>query len=355
MSLNRTFRVFARDVAMGPRTMMALWLVVFPLLITFVVRLVFGDLIDPTPKLGVVDLGTSSVPASLEAEGSLEVVRIDSSQELLGLLETAELDAGLVLQPGFDQAVQNGEQPVLQLSVAGESLASNRIIVAVTAIDLIRGLAGNPAPVDVTVEYVGDAPSVPIEQRLVPMLVLVSVALAGIFLPAASIIQEKTTGTIRAILTTPLEVGEYFLAKGVVGFLMSFGVGVIALLANGGFSGYVGGLLVVIAVGALMSVQLGLILGAAIGDIQTMFTVWKGGGIFLFAPAVLFLFPSVPRWIAMLFPTYYFLGPLYDMTVDAATLGETAVEIGAGVLISVLLALAAGKVAQRMEARLAAA
>jgi len=355
MSLRRTFQVFARDVAMGPRTMMILWLVAFPLLITLVVRLVFGDLIDPTPKLGVVDQGSSSVPAAIEDAGGIEVTRVDSQEELFALLETADLDAGLVLQNGFDDAVRSGEQPLLQLFVAGGSLASNRIIVAVTTADLIRGLAGEPAPVDVNVEMVGDAPSVPIEQRLVPMLVLLSVALAGIFLPAASIIQEKTTGTLRAVLTTPLEVGEYFLAKGFIGFLMAFGVGVVTLLVNGGFTSYVGGLMAVIAVGALMSVQIGLILGAALGDIQTMFTVWKGGGAFLFAPAVLFLFPSVPRWIAMLFPTYYFLGPLYDMTVDAASLGDVGIELGAGAVISVLIAVAAGRIALRMEEKLAAA
>ena len=340
---------------MGPRTMLAIWLIVFPLIITFVVRLVLGDLIDPSPRLGVVDFGSSSISAAIEAGGGIELTILDGVAKLQEMVETNELDAGLVLDAGFDAAVQSGEMPELRFFVGGESLASNRIVLAVTAIDLIRELAGEPAPVEVATEVIGDGTSVPVLQRLVPMLVLISVALAGIFLPAASLIQDKTTHTIDAVLVTPLQVGDYFVAKGMVGFLLAFAVGVTTLLINGGFTAYVGGNLLVVGVGALMSVQIGLILGATIKNIQTMFTVWKGGGIILFAPAVLFLFPSVPKWIAKIFPTYYFLGPLHEMTVNAVSLSEVALDLVIGVAISIALAVLAGVVAKRMERRLAAA
>ena len=187
------------------------------------------------------------------------------------------------------------------------------------------------------------------------MLVLMAVALAGIFLPAASIIDEKIKHTVDAVLLTPAKVGDFFVAKGLVGFLLAFAIGIITLLINGGFTAYVGGNLLVIGVGALMSVQVGLILGAAVKDITTMFSVWKGGGIILFAPAVLFLFPSVPEWIAKVFPTYYFLGPLYDMTINGARLADVAGDLAIGVAISVGLAVIVGLLAKRMERRLAAA
>ena len=172
MSIRKTWQIFARDILMGPRTMLVLWLIVFPLIITFVVRLVFGDLIDPSPRLGVVDFGSSSIPTALEADGGIDLAMISGVAELQELVETNELDAGLVLDVGFDRAVRNGEMPELRFFVGGESLSSNRIILAVTTIDLIRGLAGEPAPVEVLTEVIGDGTSVPIQQRLVPMLVL---------------------------------------------------------------------------------------------------------------------------------------------------------------------------------------
>ena len=331
---------------------MALWLFVFPLIITFVVRLLFGGLIDPSPRLGIVDFGDSEITAAV-AEYDIEVSMFDSMEEMKAKVESNNLDAGLVLQQGFDNEVRSGSLPELQLYIGGQSKASTRVILAVTAVDLIRGVVGEPAPVEVVTEVIGDAPSVPIQDRLVPMLVLLAVALGGIVLPAAMVIQEKVHHTADAVLTTPLQVGDFFLAKGTLGFLLSFGTGALSLLVNGGFTEYVAGNLAVIAVGALMSVQLGLILGAGIKDLQTMFTVWKGGGIILVAPAVLFLFPGVPEWIAMLFPTYYFLGPLYDMTVNAASLSEVYVELLIGVGISGALLAAVIPLARRMEMRLA--
>lgn len=353
MSLRKSWIVFTREVLMGPRTMMVSWIVLFPLLITFVIRLVFGDLIDQQPRLGIVDLGSSSIPAVVAELEEIDLTILDSETELRTQVKDDDLDAGLVLQADFDQAVKSGANPELLFFVGGESRSSTRVILAITAIDLVRGVTGEPAPVEVVTEVVGDGPTVPIEDRLVPMLVLLAVAFAGIFLPASSIIQEKVDRTAVAVLSTPLQVGEYLLAKGVVGFLMSFGVGVLTLLINGGFTAYVAGNLSVIAVGALMSVPVGLLLGSAIGDIQTMFAVWKSGGIIIFAPAVLFLFPSVPRWIAMLFPTYYFLGPLYDMTVDAASLSDVYPELLIGVAISVAFIVLLAPVGRRMEQRLA--
>ncbi len=355
MSIRRVWLVFAREVTMGPRTMMALWILIFPLLITFIVRLVFGGLIDPAPRLGIVDYGSSSIATAVETRGDIDLALLDSEEELRRRVEANNLDAGLILPAGFDEAVRSGDQPELQFFVGGESLASNRIVLAVTAIDLVREIAGQPAPVSVQTTLVGEGTSVPMQDRIVPMLVLLSVALAGIFLPGASIIQERIHHTIDAVLTTPTAVADVFVAKGVVGFLISLAVGVLTLLINGGFTAYVAGNIAVISVGALMSVQLGLILGATVGDIQTMFTVWKGGGIFLFAPAILFLFPGVPDWIARCFPTYYFLGPLYEMTVEGAALDSVAVDLAIGVAISVALAVGVGALARRMEMKLAAA
>lgn len=295
MSISNTWKIFARDFWMGPRTIMAIWLIIFPLLITFVVRLVFGGFIDSAPQPGVVDYGESVIPVQIVEDGTIELTEVADEATLMDMMEAGDLDAGLILQADFNEAVRSGANPELQLYVGGSSLASNRIVLAVTTMDLIRGIAGEPAPVEVEVELAGDAPGGPIEERFVPLLVLLAVTLAGIFLPAAGLIQERTNHTIDAVLLTRATMGDFILAKGTVGFLMSFGVGVITLLINGGFTACVGGLLLVIAVGALMSVQLGIILGSVIPDMQTMFTVWKGGAIVLFAPAMLFLFPGVPE------------------------------------------------------------
>jgi ABC-2 type transport system permease protein len=331
---------------------MFIFIFAFPLIITLVIRLVFGGLFDQAPRLGVVDLGSSSIPAAVAEMDSVAMTRVSSVDELRRMVRAHDLDAGLILPEGFDESVRSGARPELQFFLSGESLASDRIILTVTAVDLVRQVAGAPSPVHVTTEMVGEGASVPIEERLVPLLVLFAVAMAGIFLPAASIIQEKETRTIDAVLTTPIAVSEWMLAKGVLGFLLAFAIGSFTLLLNGGFSAQLLGHLAVLVVASFMCAQLGLLLGAGVNTMNAMFSIWKSGGIIIFAPAILFLFPAVPEWIARIFPSFYFLGPLYEMTVEGALFADVAMDLGIGALISIALTALVVPVSRRMETRL---
>lgn len=355
MTTANVLSIFRKDAIAGPRGMFLFWLVAFPVIITFVLRLVFGDLLDPEPRLGIADLGDSAIPAAVEGLDGIRMTPVETPDELRSMVESHDLDAGIVLQPGFDQAVKSGEAPELQFFLSGKSLASNRIILAVTAVDLVRDVAGQPAPVNVVTRIVGDGPSVPIQDRLVPLLVLLAVAVAGVLLPAAAIIQEKERLTIAAVITTPATMGDFMAAKALEAFILACFTGVLTLLLNLGFGAQLAANIVIIVVAALMCVPIGLMIGAAVNDMGTMFTVWKSGGIVLFAPAILFLFPSVPRWIAMLFPTYYFLGPLYDVNIAAVPLRETLVELSVAVLIGAVFAVLSGLISRKMEYKLAMA
>jgi ABC-2 type transport system permease protein len=354
MNFRNSITIVRKDLVLGPRTIMFIWIIGFPLIITFLVRLVFGGLIDPSPRLGIVDHGSSVITELAGKLEGVEVTVVESGEELKKMVEENEYDAGLILQEDFDNAVKTGRNIELQFFVGGKSLASDRMVLAVTLADLLREITGEPFDVEVTMKPVGSGPSVPIGERLVPLLVLLTVAFAGIFLPAASIIQERENRTIDAVLASPVKAGDFVTAKGIVGFLLAFIAGGITLLLNGGFTGIVGGQLLILAVAAFMSVDFGLILGCAVGDMATMFSVWKGGGIILFAPALLFLFPSVPRWAARFFPTYYFLGPLYEVSVEGAAFNRVLLDLGIGFGISVGLAFIVKAFAGRMKAKQAA-
>lgn len=348
MNLRNSMLIAGKDLVLGPRSAMFVWIIGFPILITFLIRLVFGGLIAPSPRLGIADLGSSEITKqALELE-SMEVDILGTEEELKALVKDNKLDAGLVLQPGFDDALKRGGKPEIQFFMGGKSLASDRMVLAVTLIELVREVAGEPFDVNIETEVIGNGTSVPIEERLVPMLVLITVAFAAIFLPAASIIQERENRTVDAVLATPVKVGEFIAAKGMIGFLLAFITGCITLVLNGGFSKPVGVQLLILSVAAFMSVDFGLILGCAVRDMATMFSVWKGGGIFLFAPAILFLFPAAPRWIARFFPTYYFLGPLYEVSIEGASLSGVILDLSIGAGLSVLLILAVRLAARRM-------
>jgi ABC-2 type transport system permease protein len=86
-----------------------------------------------------------------------------------------------------------------------------------------------------------------------------------------------------------------------------------------------------------------------------MFGMVKGMGIFLFAPVLFYIFPDWPQWIAMLFPLYWIIEPIWEVAVMGEALSSVALELGVAVTITAGLAVLAAWLARRMQAQLAGA
>ena len=353
MSLVRAFKVLAKDFRMGPRSPIFLYAFVLPVALTFLINGVFGSLFEPTPRLGVVDQGHSQIAREVKKLDGIRVTLVDSSQRLKDMVRDNDLDAGLVLQPDFDRAVKAGSRPRLNFYIGGESLASNRIILAVTTIDLIRDLAETPETVKVEVKPTSTKEVVPIASRLLPVIIFYAVTIAGLFLPASSLVEEKENRTLSALLVTPVQIPDVILAKGALGFILSILIGIVTLAINGAFGVNPGALILGLALAALMMVELGLIVGSLAKDANVLFTIIKGSGIFLFAPAIFFIWPDLPQWIAKIFPTYYFIGPLYEIAINGAALADVAPTIAVGFGICAALVPVVWAMSGKLKANLA--
>jgi ABC-2 type transport system permease protein len=351
VTMPRWLEILRKDLHLGPRSPILLWALVIPLLMTLLVRGVFGGLFDDDPRVGVVDLGGSALVGALADAAGIDVQPVEDAEALRAEVTAGGLDAGLMLPAGFDAAVRAGEQPPLLLWVSGRSLQSDRALVTVTVLDLVRGLSGAVAPVEVDVVELGEA-GLPLQLRLLPLLVLYAVAIPGGMIPAASLVQEKEQGTLPAVMASPASMADVLLAKGALGAVLAVLAGVVTLALNDAFGGQAVALLLAIALGGVMMALVGLLLGSWAPDTNTLFAAWKGGGIVLFLPAVFFIWPNLPTWPAQLIPTYYFLQPAFAVSVEGAGLADVrgTLLIGAAICVALLpLVRAAG---HRMERRL---
>lgn len=348
-SVGRALRVTQKDLRLGPRSPIFLWAIGLPVLMTFLITAVFGSLFAPPPRLAVMDEDASAVTAALLAEEGLDVTVLDDEADLLAAVEVHDYDAGLVLPAGFDAALAAGEQPPMEFYVSGSSLASTRVILGVTTLAAIRDLAGQSPPVEVVVTQLGAEGFVPIEDRLVPLIVFYSVVIAAMFLPAASLVDEREKRTIDAVLVTPTRMSEVLLGKAVLGVVLALLMGLVSLALNDAFGGQPAAMVVFLLVGAVMMAEVGLILGCWARDSNTLFSAIKGGGILIALPAFFFLFPALPQWIPMLVPTYYFLGPIYEIATQGDTLGDHLMEVAVAVAVCVALVPAVRRVGRKAE------
>ncbi len=331
MSSIRIFKMVFKDFSVGPRKPFFLWALLMPFALTLVLQFAFGSLFEPKPRLGVVDLGQSDITAAVQELDGFEVSLVDNADRLIEMVENHDLDAGLILESGFDDALRDGEKPMLEFYMSGESLAMNRIVIAVTTIEMIRNVEGSEAPVQVETAYFGD-PGLPISIRLVPVIVFYALAMSGIWVPGSSLVEEKEKGTLTAILVTPVKINEVLAAKWLIGFIFAVFLASMTLLLNQAFGPRPHEVLVVVAVAAALTSMIGLLIGVFSKNATMLFTLIKSLGIFLFVPVVFYLFPEWPQWIAKIFPLYWVIEPIWTVSV----MGESLI----GVWFELLVALA---------------
>jgi len=335
VSMIRVLRILLKDFSVGPRKSFFIWALVMPFALTLLFQFAFGSLFEPKPRVGIVDLGDSVVTGAVQKLEGFEVSILQDSDELINKVERHDLDAGLVLTAGFDNAVRAGEKPMLEFYISGESLASNRIIISVMTIEMIRDLEGREAPVDVQMVYFGE-PGLPISIRLVPVIVFYALVMAGIWVPSSSLVEEKEKGTLTALLVTSVRVNEVLAAKWLLGFIFAVFLASVTLLLNQAFGPRPLEVMAVIVIAAALTSMIGLLIGIYSKTATMLFTLIKSLGMFLFIPVVFYLFPEWPQWIAKLFPLYWIISPIWEVSV----MGEPLSQVWSEMLIAVAITIA---------------
>jgi len=340
MNVRRVGVLFCREILQGPKNFIFIWAIVAPVIISLIVSVVFGSLFSDKPDLGIVDRDESCLVTMAAELDSVTVRQYGTVQGMLTAIEDGSLDMGIVLPEGFDNAVLQGSEVGINAYISGESLAENRVILTVTIADLVRELAGQEAPVLVEITTLGEEESMPWNDRLLPLVVLMAVYLGGLFLPATSVINEKERKTMQALLVTPVTKTDVFAAKGLTGVVLSLVMGMVILLLNQVFGTEPALIILVLALGAIMAVEVGLLCGVYLKDVSSLFTIWKLGGILLFAPALVYIFPQIPEWVARIFPTYYLVQPIVALTLQGAGWSDIAGDVFVLAAIDAVLAMA---------------
>lgn len=342
MNVKRIAVLVGKEFRYGSKNTIFFFAVIVPVVLSLVISLMVGTLFAGRPRLGVADQGQSRLVANLSEVAYLSLREYDSAAVLREDVARGALDMGIVLPANLDADLQRGATPILDLYTWGESLLKHRTTLGVTLIRQVITLSGMETLVETNTVLLGEAPSVPWDVRLFPLVVIMTIVLGGTMVPATYIIQEKQKRTLQALLVTPVSMGEAMTAKGIAGVLLSVIMGVMILTINGAWGGQPVLLLVLLVLSAILAAAGGVILGLLVGDISTLFTALKSIGILLYAPAIIYIFPEVPAWIRQVFPTYYMIGPIVEVSMNNAGWGEIYLDvIILCILIGVTIAAAA--------------
>lgn len=342
MSLRRITILLGREISAGLTNIIVIMVLVVPLVFTLIINLLFGTIFTGQARLGVADLGDSQLVALAEQRASLDVERFANEAELREAVAAGAVDVGVALPERFDRRVHNGRAVELTAFTWGESTLSNRVIIGTALGTFVREIAGQELPVEVVTVILGDGEGLSWEERLLPFIVLVTVVLGGTMVPATSLVEEKQKRTLQAVTITPATVSDVLASKALLGIILSTVMGTVTLVLNRAFGNEPALLVLVLVMGAVFAALLGILLGSFVKDINTLFTITKAGGLLLYAPALIYLFPQIPQWIGRIFPTYYMIDPVVQVTQHGATLADVWPELA---ILSLLIVVLIGAVA----------
>jgi ABC-2 type transport system permease protein len=347
MNLRRIFVLIGKEFTHGPKNLFFNFAVVIPVAFSLFLSLMAGSLFSDRARLGLVDDGSSALASQLLALDYVAVSSYATATELEEDVARGALDMGLVLPVEFDQDLRENDRVTLEVFIWGESLLRHRAQLGALLVREVITLSGYDIPVHVNTVLLGDETNVSWEERLFPMVVIMTIILGGTMVPATFIVDEKQKRTLKALTVTPVTMGEVLAAKGAAGVIISIIVGSVILTINQAWGGKPGLLLLLLLMSAVLAAAMGVILGMLVNDITTLFTAIKSVGILLYAPAFLYLFPQVPDWVMRIFPSYYMLGPIVEISLNNAGWGDLWLEMVILLGLILVTVLCAGLVASR--------
>ena len=358
MDMQRIWILMGKEVRLGATNFMSIYVFVTPVVLSLLITLVFGDLFARTPRLGIYDAGgNEALVQTLIDHPSIKTSSYSSEAGLEGAVGRGRVEMGLSLSDDFAANLESGvaeaRMKVYRWGEAGvRSLLLLESVIGRTIFEG-RGFAFDQLLVSVDATQLGRANVASWSQRLLPLILIMSIVLSGLFIPASALVEEKQKGTLVAITATPTTLLDVYLSKTLLGLVLSGVMAVIILLLNGSFSGQLGLLFLVIALGGLMSSVLGVILGSVSRDMETFLGIIKVLGLVLYAPGILEIFPQVPNWIGRIFPTYYIMNPLLEISQNAAQFADIALDLAILVAIVAILLFALTRVIPKQQEKLA--
>ncbi len=350
MNIRRMSVLFFKDVLHGSRNVIFVMALVLPVVLSLVISLLFGTLFGEQPKLGIYDAGNSAFTADLLTADFMLVTEYESAEALDVAVMNGEVEVGLLLPATFDADVVAGGEVDVMLYVWGQSLVKNRAIIASAITDQFVRQTGHETPITINTILVGDRASLSWQQRLLLLVVLMSVMIGGILVPATSMVEEKRARTLNALTVTPMGISEVFFTKALIGVLLSIFSGFAILTLNGGWGNNPWLLVLVLGLGGIFAASFGVLLGFHIKDLNTLFATIKGMGILLYAPGLIAIFPdTIPQWIAQLFPTYYVMQPVMDISQRGAGFADIMPNLMVLTLLIALMVAGLGMSARRLQ------
>lgn len=319
---DRISTMIAKDLRTGSRDQITLYLLLSPLLLGAMLTLILPLIEDPRPVFVLDEAFAQAFPAKLDA--------LAAAGEIEQLAERAAVEAR-VLERDDATGVVVGAQGLPELLVEGDEPA---------AVQQLPGLLlAGASPESLGLEQVHAAQ--PGLRELASSLVAYTISVMVGLMLGFSILEEKTSGALRAYAVSPLRFGEYLGAKLLLGAAMAVVMVVPAIALPMGLEQDWLALLLCTLSSLPFALCLGLIVGAlakdqvsSVGLMKGLLPVWTS------LPILGFVLPDAWMWTQYPFANHWGVQAMFaSLSGQGAVAAPALASLAAGIPVLVATAL----------------
>lgn len=286
----------------------------------------------------------------LFSEG-LEAEVFDSEEGLVEAVEDGEYPAGLVVTTEALTRAASGEETAVKVYYTpGITTDLREAYNDILTIAINYHRLGSEGTINIQAQeevmgpdLLGEA--IPARDRFMPAMLLL-IAVVEMLGLSTIIVEEVEQDTVTALLTTPLQVGQFLTSKAVKGVALAFGQLLFVVLVTGLIVRGPAMLLVTLLLGCLLIVGLAFILASFTSDMMSVMSWGILVYIILLIPALGVLFPGVAGGWVRAIPSHYFITALHRIINFGASWGDVASSLLI-LLATGVVALAVGSLALR--------
>jgi ABC-2 type transport system permease protein len=321
MNGHTIFAIARKDITDAIRNMYILFAILLPVGLS----LLFGWIIPanpegPTLTIAVYDPGQSQLIAQLTALPNVKVISATSAEDARRLV-TNDILGAVIVPSGFDAAIGAKAQPELTVYINGHAGGGGLMAFRQLIETQVWGLVGQDRPARITLHDVttpggSAAESLVVSSGLLVMMLVMALAMAGVFVVPTLLVEEKERRTLLALQVSPASSTDIVAGKSLAGLFYAMLTALIILTMNQDWQGQWLLTLAAVILGALFVILVGLLMGGLFSTTNQVNT-WS---------SVVMLVLLVPSWAGMLqlpaalesafrvIPTYY-LGQLVTASV----------------------------------------
>ncbi|MDD5402538.1 MAG: ABC transporter permease [Dehalococcoidales bacterium] len=324
MNLLVIWALVRKDLSLAIRNRFFAVVLVLGLVVYAAVYLVMPPQADEEISFGIAGVLPPGLVESFEGEEGIVLEQFESASQLKKAIEEGSIAGGLELPDGFIDSVTSGLPASASVYYNSAAPEEYRGALQLMLEEIAYALAGKPLEIEVNTTVLGRdtlGSAVAPRDRLLPLFA-VFIILTEMMSLASLLSEEIETGTIKALMVTPLNLRGLFLAKGLTGTGMAFGQVLIFMCVVGGFSSQPGLVLVVIFSGAVMAAGIGFLVAAVGKDLMSVMA-WGVLALLVFSiPAFGVIFPGTISDWAKVIPSYYLVNTLNQAVNYNASFGQ---------------------------------